>query len=195
MEKKCSADITAVLFRGATPPDVPNVRASRDTAIAEVRGCLSDFQDLLRGTYGEIVLNTFGLDADIPVNADLLIAFANNVINLLRTKPLNLNVKAGRQPLDPITLSDVLSRNVSQLKDALDNVKKEERNYQFALKDRDKNLANWQTVYTSIASIASSLFQLGGRKDLAERVRPTTRKQAGSTDESPATYQEEPKTA
>ena len=100
----------------------------------------------------------------------------------MQPKPITATVKPERQALSLEILAKDLSGYVTKLKGALDNVKREERNYQYALANRDKKLENWQTIYTCVASISSALFQLGGRKDLADRVRPTTRKQNGTTE-------------
>jgi hypothetical protein len=48
---------------------------------------------------------------------------------------------------------------------------------------KNNAMAAWGTGYSAVADGAAAFFALGGRADLAQRVRPTARKRAGLPDE------------
>jgi hypothetical protein len=62
---------------------------------------------------------------------------------------------------------------------SLDDVKLEERELQAAINFRGQKSDEWKNGYYAVASILSGLYQLGGKSDLADKIRPTVRKSSG----------------
>src|SRR4051794_19389800 len=55
----------------------------------------------------------------------------------------------------------------------------EARELEKALGARDQAVELWTEVYQGVATALSGLYRLAGRKDLADRVRPTSRTLSG----------------
>ncbi|HEX2956927.1 MAG TPA: hypothetical protein VHO70_08840 [Chitinispirillaceae bacterium] len=77
-----------------------------------------------------------------------------------------------------------MSEKVQAAANTLRNIKREEKELELAVKDRDISITNWQKVFSASATIFAEILKLGGRNDLAERVRPTARRVSG-TEEPP----------
>jgi hypothetical protein len=80
--------------------------------------------------------------------------------------------------VDVATMIQSLEKCINNLVKSLDDVKLEERELQAAINFRDQKSDEWKTGYYAVASIISGLYLLGGRSDLAEKIRPTVRKSA-----------------
>jgi len=69
---------------------------------------------------------------------------------------------------------------------ALGNVEREKREAQLTQGAKNEAMTAWSTAYPAVADGAAAFFSLGGRSDLAQRVRPTARRRAGLPDEEAA---------
>lgn len=63
---------------------------------------------------------------------------------------------------------------------ALDDVEREKREAQATLSAKDAQVARWPVVYPGSADVVAALFVMGGWPELAEKVRPTARRRAGT---------------
>jgi|GEM_PF-2767807 hypothetical protein len=63
-------------------------------------------------------------------------------------------------------------------------VKREEREVQASLENREQKISEWKNAYVGVASILAGFYQLAGRIDLADRIRPTVRKTTGAGKET-----------
>ena len=77
------------------------------------------------------------------------------------------------------TLAKGLDGPLAELDVALATVRREHREAEQALVERDRVIAAWTDIYQSCASIAEGLLRLAGRPELAARVRPTERRARG----------------
>lgn len=93
-------------------------------------------------------------------------------------KPKQLGVK-----VDGKLLGQTLRVAAEQLEEALADVRREERELQLTQKRRNETMATWNARYPGVADVATGLFELAGRGDLADLVRPTARRRAGLTEE------------
>jgi len=167
-------------------------RAARDEAVSQVRATLIEFKDLINATYPGNVAGQFGLEGETPTLPDLVLTYATNAINLLKSRSFDSEPKRGRPALDSALLAQVIEEDTQKLKDALSTVSNEEREFQEKLVARNRAEDEWARAYSSISAITAGLFKLAGNDELAERLRPTERKSSGvdsqeqSGSESPA---------
>jgi hypothetical protein len=186
-KRMVDADLALAAERSDDDPE----RQRREKAVSQLRETVIDIRGLLSSTYGDGVAREYGLDGATPDDHDLLINYAVNAANLMKSKPIGHQPKRGRPTCDAAALAGVIEADVTLLSDALDSVKREEREEQGRLVKRDAEMNEWSRVYSSIAGLTSALFKLGGNDELAERIRPTERKSSGTvyeeqSGESPA---------
>ena len=82
--------------------------------------------------------------------------------------------------LDPILAAEDLEAHAAALQQLLNDVEREKREAQMTLSAKDVQIARWPVVYSGAADATAALFVLGGRPELAEKVRPTARRRAGT---------------
>lgn len=194
MEKVLAA-VGAVLVRadkavGATElahaaelSDDDEVRRARDEAVATLRGRLISLRELLSGLFGAAILSSYALDAAVPETAQQLLGFAAAAAELLHTRAL---VEEPRHPsvvIQPQLMADELMAEHKTLQAALDATKREEREAQLTMEDKNRAAESWQAAYQAVSSTFYGLCLLAGRKDLADRITPTARRRAGLPDE------------
>ncbi len=80
----------------------------------------------------------------------------------------------------PVVLADLLQQAAQELNTALDHVRRESRELQNALIQRDEAVDAWRQTYQAIAQFAEALFRLAGSIRMAEYVRPTQRRNLGT---------------
>jgi len=86
--------------------------------------------------------------------------------------------------LDISKLVAALNAKSKELKDALDAVKREERQGQLTRSRRDQASNTVSARYQGVADAMTGLYELTGRADLADLVRPTARRRAGLVEEA-----------
>lgn len=158
--------------------DDEGFRSARDQAKAELRDELSSAQMSVQGAYGAKIAAAYQLAGPFPDANDLLINRARTAVSKLRAGAPSARPKEGRS-VDFRKLASSLDEAATKYQSALDDVKREEREGQQALKARDAAIAKFEPVYSGIASIASGWLELSGNAELAERVKPTARRRAG----------------
>lgn len=173
-------------------------RSARDTSIAGLREMVGRSRETLRGALGTQAVTDYGFSGETPINPDLLKSFASNAVSLLKTRSTTTDLSSEFATVNTEKMAASIEPLIAELDKNLKNVKSEERKYQLALENRDKISGEWTIVYTHVATITSSLFALAGRKNLADRVRPTNRKSSGQEDvpvepEKVAPEKDEPK--
>lgn len=173
------------LFVGEEIADDPQYRESRDSEQAALRSEYISIKDLLSSVFGDSIVSKYGLNGETPTNTELLLPASKNVSILLKKNPLPVPLKKGIPQIDSAALALNLDEKIDRLEAALRNVKREEKELELAVRDRDISIVAWQKIYSSSAIIFAEILKLGGRNDLAERVRPTARKLSGS-EEPPA---------
>jgi len=65
----------------------------------------------------------------------------------------------------------------------LSAVEREKREAQLTQGAKNNAMTEWASTYSPVADGAAAFFAIGGRADLAQRVRPTARRRAGLPDE------------
>lgn len=156
------------------------VRDRRKELVNDLRDALYRGDRLLEDAFGEQVAKSYGLANAPPRQADSLIAYAANVINLLEERPRSDTDLFGNA-VDTTKVAAALSKLCEQLEETLEDLDTEQREEHAARADRDKIVDEWAQVYRGTAEVLSGMYLLAGRKDLADRVRPTVRKSSGKS--------------
>ncbi len=155
-------------------------RDVRDDKASTIREMLVDYASLVEGTYGTSLVTACGLEGKTPRSGDELTNDAEHIVRLLQGNPVSsVEPKPGREPLNATKMASALGSEVDRFRAALADVSREERQYQVALSTRDQSVARWSTAYPAVAEALGAFYQLAGRSDLAEYVRPTARRRAG----------------
>lgn len=154
-------------------------RAKRDERITDLRGYLSSLRANLTGNYGPGLSVAYGLPAAIPDDAASLLTLAGSVEHLLRNRPLTEPPKRHSLAIDPVATADDLQAAAAELQASLGDVEREKREAQLTLNAKNEALAEWTSGYQGVADAVSALFYLAGKRELAEKVRPTARRRAG----------------
>jgi hypothetical protein len=170
-----SADLT----HAAELSDDDAPRNARDQAIIEVRARLISIRGALSSVFGNGILSTYGLAGETPDDAELLGHRAANVAKLLGERPIVEQPKQTGVTVDAAALAQSLQQPIADLTAALADVGREVREAQLTLKARNEAVGSWNAVYQGVADVVTGIFELVGRADLAELVRPTARRRAG----------------
>ncbi len=155
-------------------------RAKREARIHELRNYHASLRDIVVRNYGPEVAVAYGLAGALPEDAQVLLNTTKNAAKLLRSRPLTEVTRNKSLKLDPIAAADDLDAYHAALTESLDDVEREKREAQITLSAKDAQIARWSVVYSGTADAAAGLFVLSGRPELAEKVRPTARRRAGT---------------
>lgn len=173
-------DLTrADLAHAAELADDAAPRAARDQAIVDVRARLISIRGTLSSVFGSGILPAYGLAGETPDDAELLSHRAANVAHLLAERPIVEPPKQAGVTVHALALAHSLQEPMKSLTVALGDVGREEREAQLTLKARNEASAVWSARYQGVADVVTGIFELVGRRDLAELVRPTSRRRAG----------------
>jgi hypothetical protein len=161
--------------------DDPQYREKRDNAVQELTKTISRVKEILPDSH----LSQYGLDGTPPSSPDGLINYGLKIIGLLKEKPELLNPpEYSFIQFNVDFVIEYLTACINNLSESLIDVKREEREAQATLENRDQKIAEWKSAYVGVASILAGFYQLAGRIDLADRIRPTVRKTSGAGKET-----------
>jgi hypothetical protein len=172
--------ISADETHAAELADDGGYRAKREACIQELRNYHTSLRDVVVRNYGPEVAVAYGLAGALSEDAQVLLNTTKNAAKLLRSRPLTEVARNKSLKLDPILAADDLDAHYATLAQSLDDVEREKREAQVTLSAKDAQIARWPVVYSGAADAAAALFVLGGRPELAEKVRPTARRRAGT---------------
>jgi hypothetical protein len=158
-------------------------RSKRDELTETLRDKLVGAKSRLDRTYEDETTRSYGLGEMPPFQPDDLVAYAENVVNLLRQTPRTDTDLLGIE-LDTGRIADSIEQSGTELERALADVDAEVREAHTLRAERDKVVEEWENAYRGTATLLSGLYLLANREDLAERVRPTVRQSTGR-DEPP----------
>ncbi|MFW5968813.1 MAG: hypothetical protein ACOCV2_14910 [Persicimonas sp.] len=161
--------------------DDDQVRDERDELVERLREELYGARDASERTFGEDVAAAYGLAGTPPQQSDSLLAYGRNAVNLMRDEPRSNDDVFGNT-IDTDKMADKLEQTLDELEDALEALDTEKREAHAVRAERDEVVEEWTQVYRGTANALSGLYLLAGRKDLAERVRPTVRRSSGRTE-------------
>lgn len=180
LERYGDALLAADEQHAAELADDGGFRADRDARIHDVRNYLSSLRDLLSANYGAEVAAAYGLSGAVTEDAQHLLNTSKNTAKLLRSRPLTEGPRNKSLKIDPLLAADDLDEHNAALQKALNDIEREKREAQMTLSAKDAQVARWPIVYSGSADVVAALFVLGGRPELAEKVRPTAKRRAGA---------------
>lgn len=122
--------------------------------------------------YGPETLELYGLEESPPVGHRALATYAHNTVTLLRAQPQTL---PGRfdDHLETERIAQLIDEPLRALDDYLVTLDNASATFKNALSERDAAADHWMRVWRGASTVLSGLFLLGGRAELAARVRPT----------------------
>jgi hypothetical protein len=169
---------SAALAYSAEHADDVAPREARGKAADVLLGLVVQLRATVESTLGASVLATYGLEGDTPRNPKALASHVTNVLELLGQSPVSVTTDLGSTFSTAATITGLTAKK-APLDAALGDVDREARELEDALGKRDQAIDHWSDAYQGVANALTGLFRLAGRKDLAERVRPTSRTVSG----------------
>ncbi|MEM9494314.1 MAG: hypothetical protein AAGC55_34530, partial [Myxococcota bacterium] len=178
LEAKNRAMDGAELRYLAEQADDPDIRARRDRAAEHAMVALKRVQSHIATHLGEAGLTRYGLAGNRPRRPGELAEYIGAAITLLRQYPQTASDSlAGTFDSEQVarTLDDVLA----PLRAGIADVIRERRELEARLIERNRALDEWNKAYRGVASSLTGLYTLAGADELAQRIRPTSRRAAG----------------
>lgn len=161
--------------------DDPPGRDQRDEDAAALAERIAIVRELLRSTLGSAAVRRYGLRGTLPARPLELVELGANAVELLRSQPATATPMPG-VTIDTNVLAAELEARVTALRQSLDTVAIEERELHVARTARDAALDRWTRVYPGVGALVEGLYRIGGRADLAARIRVTQSRTAGRKD-------------
>jgi len=156
-------------------------RTRRDEAKAEVLAILVELRDLLGALHGAGAPAAVGFEGRTPEDPDLLRRLAGTVIASLAKTPLP-PPRHPKYALDPKEWIDRLAPPTKTLSQALDDLAAEGRKADKTLSEKNARIAEYDRTFSLTANLLTALLEFAGKGDLADKVRPSTRR-AGETEQ------------
>jgi hypothetical protein len=162
--------------------DDVEVRRNRDALAAALGARMVRVRSCVEDALGARALEAYGLSGETPRGPRAVASHAENVANLMRRAPFN--VCAGGVTLDSEGMAAAIEAQAAALSEALRAMDEEEHELANKLGLRAQALEAWADGYQGSADTLVGLLRLGGRKELAERVRPTCRRRRGEAQDA-----------
>jgi hypothetical protein len=155
-----------------------------------LKAFLISLRATLISTYGSTVASAYAIPPQIPDDPEVLLRVAIGVERLLRERSLVETPKIKSLAIAPLAVAEDLAVAIAELRRALSEVTREQREALVSETAREKALIEWFSTYIATAEVACGLFTLSGHPELAEGLRPTSRRLSGLPEEedtAPAT--------
>lgn len=162
--------------------DAPK-REERDRQFDESSAALSKVIHRIKETRGAEsgrLIKEFGISPQTTKTPSKLHNAMSNTVGLLQASNEVFADDFGNS-VSAKTLGDYLEKYTKALASAIEATKREERERQTALMERDHALVEWEQCYQSITTILEGLYNLSGLEELANRIRPTKRRRRGES--------------
>lgn len=161
-------------------------RAERDSAEVELRETTVEFRDAIGAKYGEVGLRTLGVYEAAPSHALPLTHYVRDFHAALidDRRALTGSVRRGVH-IDRAAMAAELLPLLERLEGALRVVAQEAAELHITKTAKDRAFEENDRTFTAVANATQGLLMLAGRKDLAERVRPS-RRRPGTVEEEEA---------
>ncbi|MFT3768041.1 MAG: hypothetical protein QM820_21540 [Minicystis sp.] len=169
---------SAELTYSAEQADDVAPREKRDKLTADAFGLMVKVRSTVESTMGAAGLKTYGLEGETPRSPRAVASHMGNVVSLMEKQPATVTDELGTT-FDTKAAVAVINPKRDALESVLTDVDREARELEDALGKRDRAVEAWIDAYQGVATAFSGMCRLAGRKDLAERVRPTSRTVSG----------------
>lgn len=159
--------------------DDPPVRVQRERDVRAGLDTLIAVERKLESVQGEEALvRLFGIPSVKPVQPDTLQKVLEAVSSAL-VQDKTPRADFFGEPVDTGKMGVLLRQCADALKQSLEHAGGEARELQDALMERDRALVLVGRLYQSVASILEGYYRMAGFEELAERIRPTSRRRRG----------------
>lgn len=161
-------------------------RVERDDAEVDLRETTVSYRNALGAGYGDAALRTHGVAVAAPPDTRGLVRYAKDFRSGLRDAARTPSAPARNGlVVDRAALAAELTPRIERLEAALEAVTREAEELKLTQTAKDNAMDANDTAFSGVANALEGLLILAGRKDLAARIRPSTRKpgvvdQAGS---------------
>lgn len=190
LEASAGAVRSTALAYTAEMADDTAPRTARDNANEALLTFVVKLRSTVEDIFGSDGLATYALENESPRTPVPLSNHVESVLTQLAEHPAEITTELGTT-FSTKACASALKKKKAALDAALKTVDREERELEGALGKRNAAIEEWVEVYQGVANTLTGLFRLGGRWDLAERVRPTSRtisgEDAGPPDEGETT--------
>jgi len=153
------------------------LRDERDFRENDLRNAAIRVRSMVFDALGERALSIYGLNGATPRTPREIASHARTVSSLLKEKPFSVTVDG--VSFDSAALADNLDKKALALDSAIETLHREDQELASELGQRDRQVDRWSDDHQGVADTLVGLFRLAGRKDLSERVRPTSRTLSG----------------
>ena len=152
-------------------------RAERDEAEGELRETTAEFRNAIVAKYGDVGLRVMGVYEPLPRTAPELAKYGRSLHTAL-IDPARVLTGSRRRGLqvDREAMATELLAPVERLEAALRKVNQEAAELHLTQTAKDRAMDDNDEVFSGVAKAVEGLLTLAGRKDLADRVRPSRRK-------------------
>ncbi len=184
LESKSAAMVKADEAHIEELRDDPTARDGRDTLVDSSHDEMVTNRAQLTTILGDKYVARLGFEGDTPDDPLELARLARAVVT-------NLNEIPAPKPLiedytfNPSKWADKISKTLVMLEEAVSEVDKEEREAEATLSAKNDAIKDYDRAFSVTANLFSALLDAAGKKDLAKKVRPSTRR-AGQTVEDAA---------
>jgi len=157
------------------------VRQNRDELSAQVYEHLVNTRSQLEVVCGSDYVARLGFSGNTPDDPVEVTRLAKVTADNLSSLPPPASKLPG-YTFDPAAFSAPLYEKASQLADLVSQVATEEREAEASMMAKRETIEEYDAAFSCTANIISALLQNAGEKELADRVRPSTRR-SGQTKE------------
>jgi hypothetical protein len=152
-------------------------RAVRDQAQRTVFELVVAVRNIVEANFGDVGLKTFGLWDRCPNDPQGTLSYARNFAAVLRDGNVALPAPRTRNVrFDRDALGSELGDAVSALHKSIGSVAREESAAKGTQAKKDAAMAAHDRAFRIATSLGTAVFQLGGLDDLADRIKPSTRR-------------------
>jgi hypothetical protein len=158
--------------------------------IEMIKAFLISLRATFVSTYGTTVALAYAIPIQIPDDPEVLLRIAIGVERLLRERSLVETPRIKSLSIAPLAVAEDLAVAIAELRRALSDVTREQREAVMSETAREKALIEWFSTYIATAETACGLYTLAGFSELAQGLRPTSRRLSGLPEEedtAPAT--------
>ncbi len=170
-EQMVSADEAHIKEQG----EDAGARAGLDQHLDQVRAVLVDFRQTAAGVVGEAYLRQLGFEGRTPERVVEVERLAQRVVdNLDHVKPLPSRVPGFA--FAPAPWKAHLSQQLAPLIKARKALAQERRESEVTLVNKQEAIEVYDRTFSSVATLVSAFLAIAGERELARRVRPSTRR-------------------
>jgi hypothetical protein len=151
-------------------------RQTRDESAVSLSDELVELREWIVGLYGTREVEKFGFTWSTPSDPVVLVRYTQNVVQALQNMSPWPKPRRAGVTWDVNATVSKLSSLSSALETHIQTVAREGREAEASLHAKHKALAEYDERFGQVATFLAGLFRLAGKQDLADRIRPSSRR-------------------